>query len=212
MSSQQFLDELLTYYTGDGDAREWMRRPNTVGDHTYATDARSLIIVPNDRLKTAYVCHEKVADFKKFLGDIKPVDPVVYSFNDLDTILNKVEKVYDSAPCDDCDGEGKCFHCGADCDTCRGSGEVIDVSLPKVFPKQESAIRISDILICPYYMDLLRKTLKALRSDTFTMGWKNSGQIMFSIGDIRILFAGLYAGAFDHKEYPVLDLNPIEIQ
>lgn len=188
-------DKLLYLFCEEGDYRPAFKNPNTVGDKTYATDGNSVMIVPNEYLKGKYDPHPKTPNFESVLEQIKECGPAKFKDTDLFKALQVHPKVYDTSPCDECDGDGKCSHCGAECSYCDGEGWIEDKSLPMVYGGN-ATIQIGDQYFLPRQLGRLEKVvIETLEEEFFLIG--NSGAAAkFKVGPVELIICRM-----DHEQY-----------
>src|ERR1700679_1527299 len=108
-------DGLLNLFCGNDDLRPAMKQPNLVQGIVYATDAHSVLLVPEKLVRLPYGCHEKVPNYHSVIGQVKECDPIAFSDSSLFKILAECPMDFDTKECEMCEGEGTCPHCGGLC-------------------------------------------------------------------------------------------------
>jgi hypothetical protein len=199
-------DGLLRLFCCDDYKRPHFYQPNTVGNNTYASDGHHLVIIPNELLRLQYPAHEKVPDYQLVIDQIKPCEPVVYKDTDLFRIMEVHPMVNGVEDCEDCDGDGKCPHCGHECNTCDGSGHVENERLPKVY-SEKATIQIGEHKFTPHRLSIVDKTVAKLMVDTFELIGVNKSAALFKVGPIQIL---LSQGWDDDEQRLNVVLNPMQ--
>ena len=202
-------DELLKYFVSQDDLRPGLQQPSTIGDKTYASNAHILIAIPNDLLEQTYEPHPKHPDFQKVINQALECNRLSYSVPVIEKVIDRFEKVHDSRPCGDCDGEGRCPHCNKECDTCGATGEVVDKRLPLVLPDEDAGVRICDKLFAPKYIELIAKTAKAFGQDSIILSAKSDTLFRFLVGELEITLARLDPEESELTRFQIFDLNPM---
>jgi hypothetical protein len=201
-------DSLLYLFTSENTRRPNISQPNRVGDKTYATDGRAMLIIPNNLLGEEYGCHERVPNYQAVFSQQTPMEPVRVKLKDVADILLKFKKLLDMSDCEDCEGQGQCPHCQKECDTCGGTGQTEDRYKPKVYAKEEQAVRICDKLVSPYMMDLLSRVVRSFELDSFLIVSAGLNSLHFEIGPTQLLISGLPQDRNEDVEHLIFDLKP----
>jgi hypothetical protein len=191
-------DSLLKVFISKDELRPQMMQANTVGDKTYATDGHS---------RQTYQAHPKTPKYQAVIDQINPCEPITFKDTDLFKALQVHPKVYDTAPCDKCDGEGECNHCGAKCEECDGDGWVEDRRLPMVY-SDEATIQIGDKYYTPLQLGKLEKVIIELMEETFQIIGFSGAAALFKVGAIEIIIARMDVEGREEK-YPNCELKPI---
>lgn len=201
-------DKLLRLFVGNDELKPALMRPNTVGDMTYSTDANAMIIIPNDRLINTYPAHEKVPNYSKVIAQAIPCDHIVFKDTSLFAALKASPMIYDTSPCDTCEGEGECSHCGQACADCDGKGFSTDPSKPMVHNWDKTYIRIAGKCFSPFQIAKLEAVVLEMMADTFTIIAQANYSIVIAIDDVQIFIARMVEDERDER--PIFELKPIE--
>lgn len=201
-------DGLLKIFCSKDDFRPAMKQPNALEGKTYATDAHAVIVIPNELLREQYGCHEKTPDFKPVFDAVVECPPEKYKDTDLFKALQVHPKEYDESPCQECEGEGSCQHCGADCSKCNGYGYKPDKSKPMSYG-ENGTIQIGEQYFFPLQLGRLEKVVVELMADEFTIIGRSPMAALFKIGRIEVLICRVYHE--DRKgDLPNTVLTPIQ--
>lgn len=199
------LDSVLYLFASSDEFRPALMQPNRIGPKTYISDARIMLVIPNEMLDKEYDCHAKAPDFEKVLAQAVAREPANFSLVDIRAALSKIKKVNDTSACECCE-RGKCPHCGHTCEQCDGSGETENLNLPKVYPRSEAGIKIADRILPPYYVDLIEKLMTSLRIDTLQLVGASTLMSVFHLGELIIAIMGTTT----IEKNKVVKLNPME--
>lgn len=206
MTKTQTIDNILSLFCGVDDLWPALRQPNRAGDKTYASDGRVLLIIPNGLLGGEYTCHDRVPNFSQVIGQLKPHEVFEMDILRLREALAKIKKVPDTEPCEACDGEGQCPHCGRECKTCDGKGEMDSDTLPYVFPRNLAAIKVDEgYCFAPYYLDLVERLMTTLHANTAYCESRSTAMMLFRIGEVEVLLCKLSYSAHEDID-KVIDL------
>lgn len=123
------MQKVCDLFLSKDDFRPNMCVPFTIGEYTYATDAHTLIRIPNKLIDFEIVNPEKLVDpvsiVEREIGE--NAGRYMLNMNDLRTVLDGIEYVDIYADCENCGGSGEieCPHCGHEdeCEECDGTGE-----------------------------------------------------------------------------------------
>lgn len=200
-------DSLLKIFISKDELRPALCQANTIGDKTYATDAHSIIIIPNTLLIKSYECHPKTPNIQYVLDQLKDIEPLHYKDVSLFRIMGKQPKDYDTSPCKKCEGEGNCSHCGETCSECDGDGWVDDASLPMIYNDDKTYIQVRDKMFSAFQMGRLEKVITEMYADTFTLIKEDSTKVLFKIGEVEVCIVRM--NHEDHEERPTEILKPI---
>jgi hypothetical protein len=198
---------LKIFCCSDDDLRPELKQPNTIGDKTYATDAYSMMIIPNDLLRVKYGLHQMTPDFKQVLKAVKECPPEKFKDTDLFKALQVHPKEYDTCNCAKCDGDGYCSHCDALCERCGGDGYIIDKSKPMIY-SETGTIQIGEQYFFPRQLGRLEKVVVELMVEEFTIVGRSSMAAMIKVGPVELLICRMDFNG--HDKLPNTVLTPIQ--
>lgn len=199
-------DRLLPIFLSKDDLRPAMQQANSVGGNTYVTDGHSLIIVPNELLKSRYDPHPKTPDYQSVLSQILKCPSIKFKDIDLFKALEAQPKVHDTSECEECEGSGQCPHCHRECEVCDGEGQVEDKYLPMVYSSR-ATIQIGEQYFRPSQVGKLEKVLLDTGVETFELTGRSKVAALFKVGPVEILFGIVHE---DHSDWPNVILKPIQ--
>lgn len=201
-------DDLLKLFTSTDQFRPQFCQPNTQGDTTYATDAHSIIAIPNRLCQKDYIAHSKLqTNFASYILRAVHNQHEIVPSNAITDAIAKVPLV-DNIEITECDNEdcedGKVF-CPAcahshDCEDCRGTGEKTR-KLTGQIPNPDVDIDMDGVIFSPH---LLQRLVHAAKTIDAPIEWVFEDKLkgnLFLVGDISILILPKSHG-----------LNPIKVE
>jgi hypothetical protein len=191
----QNYDKILDLFTDKYHDNPALRQPNKVGDKVYATDAFTLLVVPQSRLTGTYETHPRVPDFEGLIQDaydkrdfLKNVDCVL-TLEGINRLVGAIPKEPIYLTCPKCDGNGKwtCESCEHEhkCESCNETGYTsrqIDFSINRdahVFKMNDASS------VLPIKVLLLLKTI-AMPFKHIYYTFIGDGKHMFRTDDLML--------------------------
>lgn len=202
-------DTILRIFLSDDDLKPAMQVANRVGDFVYSTDAHSLIKIPGKHvIHSDYEPHPKTPNYEVVIGNLKPIEPVLYKDVELFNTLEKCPKEMMTVECNTCNGTGECTYCGGLCGVCDGHGEVDDPNKRMVHSTKLAGIMIGDQCFAPFELAKLEQLLLITGSQRFEVISKSNVCIMIKVLDMEVLIARLDISN-DKHERKIFNLTPI---
>jgi hypothetical protein len=186
-------DRLLKLFVSDDEMRPYFMQPNTTEGWVWATDAHSLIRIPEKLLKKEYPSHAKVPNVREVWDSVELLKaPKTISCATLLTILGRIDKEPDTSPCPDCEGAGyiECLCCGhcKKCPACKEEGSLPDYTKPEVYPCDRDFIRVLESNFSPRLISRLEEVARELEVVDFALtGAKKERAHQFSIGPVDVI-------------------------
>lgn len=182
--------------------RAGLEQPSQFGEYTYATNGKSGVWIRSEYLSKNYPKHSKAPNMPDYFQ--KSLDSgesfcVHINGTDLSVFLSTIKKEPNYAPCEVCDGSGRCECecCGNkhECSECDGTGKSLNQH-GFTFPRF-SIVEMLDTCFLAEDLEKLGKTaeilmIAGLNANIFWVHYNQFGSNIFEIGPLNILIRSLF--------------------